>query len=178
MLPSLYRDALTGLDNLFSLIACDLDMIGGRFGSVLYMDLKGLGRINAAYGNHTGDVYIENLSQLIRIKIVEKPINIDCVHAYRTAGDEFTVLFKEVQEIDLQLLASEINVELSSRMETLGIPNTGIHFAVWSYHEPIPSVSFLMKQCNIRLFSTLNNNAANIPRWADLMIDRMYVNVK
>lgn len=178
MIGTIYTDSLTGLDNLFSLISCNPDEIGGKSGSVLFLDIKGLSKVNETYGKPTGDIYIEYLSSILKNEINSDPCLHDNTHVYRLAGDEFTILFRELHSIDLREMAQRVDGELASRMSLYGVGDCGVRFSFWEYSEPIPNISFLIKQSNKLLKRYSNENTSELPVWADQLIDRMYINVK
>lgn len=92
-------DMLTGLKNRNS-FEVDLSNLNaqGVFGerAVLSIDLNNLKKVNDTYGHNIGDKYIHGAADIL------SRYSIDGAVAYRTGGDEFTVLVEHADEELLQ----------------------------------------------------------------------------
>lgn len=89
--PPVEEDPLTGFPNLFALMS-DLKGTDLRLeGTVLGLDLEGLGDINAALGMEAGDQTVIALSKSILKAVSDSRWS--QVKYYRLAGDEFCLFF-------------------------------------------------------------------------------------
>lgn len=144
-----YRDALTNLYNRNRYISVvdgyrgqkePISMLGAA-----YMDLNGLKRINDEQGHEAGDSYIRRAAQQIVAVFPE--------HTYRIGGDEFVVIYPEIEErqfagliTQLQRNAKQHNISLS-----YGI--------VWT--ERCSDLEALLKEADQKMYEDKKNYYSN-----------------
>ena len=180
MFESLYKDPLTGMTNLFGLLECNMDDTFGNEGTVLFIDLKHLTKINRDNGVETGDSYIRSLAETINIEIFNRCISFEDTKCFRVGGDEFIVMLPDNDETCAQSLAVNVDNELKDRMHKLGVDGAGIYYTVWKYNSKIDSATYLLKKCYILLAESKSKGSFTsvLPFWADEMIERMLDGVK
>ena len=100
-----YRDALTNLYNRNRYISV-LESYRQRKGEgiqkigIAYMDLNGLKKINDEQGHEAGDSFIRRAAQQIVAVFPE--------HTYRIGGDEFVVIYPDVDERQFAYLMTQL----------------------------------------------------------------------
>ena len=177
MVNELFKDALTGYDNLFSLIDSNLLSISGDYGTVLYVDLKKLTEVNRDLGSDVGDFYIKKTAQIIICAIEDCCLGLSYV-TYRVGGDEFIIIFANCRDVRIYDLADSINVSVAKIMRTKDFVNAGIRYSYWDYTERIPSITYLLKKFNMLKDTDVYDNAYVDPYRVDNIIDRMFNRVK
>ena len=177
---NLYIDPLTGMNNLFNLLECDMKSTFGDKGTIIYIDIKDLMAVNNSYGRHIGDIYIKSLGDSINNVLSRYSTSTDIIKTYRVGGDEFLIYFASDNKYNLNDLILNIDSKLKQKMSQYNIDNIGIHAAIWSYSSKISSVSSLLKQCKISMNKSIMNEQVNteLPSWADEMIEWMFYRVK
>jgi diguanylate cyclase (GGDEF)-like protein len=107
----IYRDSLTGLDNLCAFIY-NTDSVKRKhleFTVLMLIDIDNLQYINDLYGNEVGNNVLVNFSELLKNYAKENLYEI-----YHTAGDQFVLLDQvayidtEKYEVDFELLLKTI----------------------------------------------------------------------
>lgn len=100
-----YRDALTNLYNRNRYMSV-LENYGQNKGQlirnvgVVYMDLNELKKVNDEQGHEAGDSYIRRAAQQIVAVFPE--------HTYRIGGDEFVVLYPEIEQAEFEYFVSQL----------------------------------------------------------------------
>ena len=100
-----YRDALTNLynRNRYMNVLENYSQNKGqliRNVGVVYMDLNELKKVNDEQGHEAGDSYIRRAAQQIVAVFPE--------HTYRIGGDEFVVLYPEIEEKEFEYFSSQL----------------------------------------------------------------------
>lgn len=100
-----YRDALTNLYNrnrYMNVLESYKQKKGQliRNVGVIYMDLNELKKVNDEQGHEAGDSYIRRAAQQIVAVFPE--------HTYRIGGDEFVVLYPEIEEKEFECFISQL----------------------------------------------------------------------
>ena len=100
-----YRDALTNLynRNRYMNVLENYSQNKGqliRNVGVIYMDLNELKKVNDEQGHEAGDSYIRRAAQQIVAVFPE--------HTYRIGGDEFVVLYPEIEEKEFEYFSSQL----------------------------------------------------------------------
>ena len=100
-----YRDALTNLYNrnrYMNVLESYKQKKGQliRNVGVIYMDLNELKKVNDEQGHEAGDSYIRRTAQQIVAVFPE--------HTYRIGGDEFVVLYPEIEEKEFEYFSSQL----------------------------------------------------------------------
>ena len=100
-----YRDALTNLYNrnrYMNVLESYQQKKGQliRNVGVIYMDLNELKKVNDEQGHEAGDSYIRRAAQQIVAVFPE--------HTYRIGGDEFVVLYPEIEEKEFEYFSSQL----------------------------------------------------------------------
>lgn len=100
-----YRDALTNLynRNRYMNVLENYSQNKGqliRNVGVIYMDLNELKKVNDEQGHEAGDSYIRRAAQQIVAVFPE--------HTYRIGGDEFVVLYPEIEQTEFEYFVSQL----------------------------------------------------------------------
>lgn len=100
-----YRDALTNLYNrnrYMNVLESYQQKKGQLIRNVgaIYMDLNELKKVNDEQGHEAGDSYIRRAAQQIVAVFPE--------HTYRIGGDEFVVLYPEIEEKEFEYFSSQL----------------------------------------------------------------------
>lgn len=177
---NLYKDPLTGMNNLFGLLEYDLEGTKLPSGVILVVDLMNLSSVNRDYGKAAGDAYIQSLARLIDSTCLQEYSQYGDILSFRIGGDEFLIIIPGKGEAFAQHMAAQLHQQLNQKMAAAGIYHTGIHFATIQYFEQLPSASLLLKQSNIALSRSRfpADTPAEIPEWVDHMIDGLICRVR
>ena len=136
-----YRDALTNLYNRNRYISV-LESYQQREGEgiprigVAYMDLNGLKKINDEQGHEAGDSFIRRAAQQIVAVFPE--------HTYRIGGDEFVVIYPDVEERQFAYLITQLQRNAKEHQVSLSY---GI---VWE--ETCMNLEVLLKQADHKMY--------------------------
>ncbi len=87
--PSVEEDPLTGLPNVFAFLLEVPELMEGTTGTVVVVDVKGLGEVNLAYGESKGDEVIRRVAS--HLKDITYRANPEG-QVYRIGGDEFVAV--------------------------------------------------------------------------------------
>jgi len=172
-MDNLFRDALTGLPNMFGLLECDMEKTFGESGTILFLDLNKLTMINDQHGHAVGDQYIMHLANLIRSEISEKYSD---VPLFKDGGDSFIIRFVQVEESLIRDIAERMNASLIQYMKPYAPIETGLRYAVWHYDEKIARASDLLQQSNISMFESIKQVKIDptLPDWATYMVNTLF----
>lgn len=99
-----YTDALTGLLNRRRLeeIYDDIDKNQSDY-AVIALDLNDLKKVNDTLGHEAGDLYLREFSSVLTKAFAE------CGDVIRTGGDEFLVVVKNPESVDVAAKIEEMN---------------------------------------------------------------------
>ena len=141
---NLYIDPLTKLPNFFSFIEGNLNEIFESKGCVVIFDMENFKNFNVEYGSVNGDVILKYLSESI-----QEVINVhEEIHVFRTYGDEFTLICKNMEFDYCEIIAKHIKDNYKVKMENNELikkekkdfSDFGIHTFIMRYEEEISSV--------------------------------------
>lgn len=133
---NIYIDPLTCLPNFFKFIECDFEEIFGEKGVILILDIAQMEMINKNFGRNAGDLYIKTLSDVISKEFIE----LSNTSIFRTHGDEFTVILKDVKISDIEAICNKVRLEYLSSMNGKGFKDANINTLTLYYSESIYSV--------------------------------------
>lgn len=134
---NIYFDPLTAMPNFFKFIESDAGSMFGERGSVIVFDMVKFIEINNTYGRDTGDSFLKSFAYNLR----SLSNDYKDVLMFRTHGDEFTLIIKNMCEEEAEELAFHIRTEFQSIMRQLGFENADVHTLVISYSESIKSIN-------------------------------------
>ena len=100
----LMKDELTGLANRKAMVEA-FKIMENDHDHIYYFvvgDLNGFKKINDIHGHHVGDKVLVNFSEILRSQIKK-------MSPFRYGGDEFCLLFKDVEETDVIEVCEQIN---------------------------------------------------------------------
>ncbi len=100
------RDNLTGVLNRMSFFADIEESKRNRITAFTEIDMNGLKQINDTYGHEAGDKAISEVSNVILHSIPIKS------HLYRLGGDEFGVLFKDIDMTEVERAINKIRAAI------------------------------------------------------------------
>jgi len=100
----IYRDSLTGLDNLCAFMYNTQNQKHVEFTVLMLLDIDNLQHINDLYGTEVGNQVLINFSKLIKEFAIEYHYEL-----YHTAGDQF-VLLDQVAYIDTDKYEADFDV--------------------------------------------------------------------
>ena len=143
LLDSLYKDSMTGVDNLTKLHN-DLEDIDKNF-TLAVLDIAAFAKLNHFYGTRVGDFILKEFSNLLQ-EIVPKGSSV-----YRLYGDEYAILFdKEYDKAYIEDFQQKIHGHLFS------------YFPVEIYiHVCIGFISDSKERCVEKATIALKNAKAN-----------------
>jgi diguanylate cyclase (GGDEF)-like protein len=133
---NIYIDPLTCLPNFFRFIESDFEEIFDEKGVILIFDIANMKIINQNFGGNTGDLYIKTLSDVISNEFSE----FNNAAIFRTHGDEFTVIFKNIQVLDIEAICNIVKVKFISAMNEKGFIDVNVNILTLGYNNPIYSV--------------------------------------
>ncbi|MEL6435218.1 MAG: GGDEF domain-containing protein [Pseudomonadota bacterium] len=150
-------DALTGLqnrryfDDTLNEYAREFGAIGKALGVVI-IDLDHFKNINDTYGHDNGDLVLRAVSICLQQQVRAHDI------LARMGGEEFAIVFPNVDEYSLGLLAERVRtaieqIHLSLDGERVDI-TASIGGALWNCHEPMNA---LLKRADQHLYIAKNN---------------------
>ena len=171
-------DTLTGLPNLFGLLKSDPNFVLGSQGTVFFVDMIQLSRINQENGRDVGDRYVTNLVDLLN-QYLHRDFSAyeAAIKAYKYAGN-LLIIFTGVPHLDMAEIGKKIHGELSQRMALLGAERTGIFYGFWTYLEPYKSMSAFLKNCQMRMEPFYGHEMpGELPKWADFLMDKLYEHI-
>ena len=105
------RDAATGCLNREALNTRGFDRMCSRSGTIMFMDLDHLKRINDKYGHLVGDLYLSSFANSLKTELREDE------ELYRYGGDEF-ILLSERSEKELKGRVEQITAALLKKHVT------------------------------------------------------------
>jgi len=133
---NIFKDPLTGLSNFFKFIECNAEGTFGKNGIVIIIDMVNFVNVNKNYGRGIGDLCLTKLAQCIKNNI-ERYQN-SC--AFRTDGDEFTLVLQELAYDEGQELVDSIKEDFNKNMAKEGYLDFQFHSLLLSYDETISSI--------------------------------------
>lgn len=133
---NIYIDPLTCLPNFFKFIESDFKEMFGEKGVILIFDIAKMEMVNRNFGRNAGDLHIKYLSEVIS-KVFFEFCN---AAIFRTYGDEFTVIIKNMTSSDIESVCSSVKLEYISRMNEKGFIDTDVNILTFDYDCPITSV--------------------------------------
>lgn len=133
---NLYKDYLTGMWNFFGFIEADFKEVFGDNGAVLIIDIANFIKFNENYGRTNGDICLKELSNAIE-NVLEHEKK---VSAFRTGGDEFTIMFPNTLNIEVERICDSIRVEFNNIMDNYDFYKIGLHTIILSYNSNISSI--------------------------------------
>ena len=132
---NIYVDPLTGLPNFFKFIECDTCKLFGEQGTIIIFDLADFMTFNKKYGKDAGDLCLKNLCYAINIVFCDRNS-----YAFRTDGDEFTIILPHKICADAGNKASSVKSEYKDKMNKRGFKNADIHILIFNYNNGISSI--------------------------------------
>ncbi|WP_392485922.1 diguanylate cyclase domain-containing protein [Haloimpatiens sp. FM7315] len=137
----IFTDCLTGLPNLFEFIKSDTDKIFGDKGSIIIVDIMNFLAVNINYGEAMGDLCLRLMGKLIREIISEY----SDVTAYRTDGDEFTIILPGCGIGKAKEACVEISTKYKRIMNENGFTDMDVHLLKLEYNEKINNIGDFYK---------------------------------
>jgi diguanylate cyclase (GGDEF)-like protein len=134
---SIYLDPLTNLPNFFKFVESDVHTLFDKCGSVIIFDLIKFRGINERYGNEVGDLYLKILSNVIMSSLG----SYHNANAFRTDGDEFTLVLPKTLHKDAKNLVKLIKANFKNEMAEQGFEDINLRSLVLDYNEGISSIS-------------------------------------
>jgi len=123
-----YIDRLT---TLFNRSALDNDMLqisNSETYSLVFIDIDNFRRFNNEYGHKAGDVVLQKASDTIKNTIRSFD------RAYRYGGDEFVILLKDYNKINVLSIVGKIRINISE-IDNSPLPSITVSCGVASYPE-------------------------------------------
>ncbi|NLY45838.1 MAG: diguanylate cyclase [Tissierella sp.] len=149
---SLYIDYLTGMRNVFGFIEVDLKQVFSDNGVVLIIDIVNFKKFNEDYGRVNGDKCLKELSKAIE-NVLEHE-NEKKVSAFRTDGDEFTIVIPSKTASEVEGICNSIKAEFNKIMDNYDFYKVGLHTLIMSYDSHISSIEDYYK---LLLTNSINN---------------------
>lgn len=151
-----YTDQLTGLSNrnAFYLEQKEIDKEDGGF-ALLTIDFDNFKGVNDAFGHHTGDQFLKQVSSRL------KGIIANSGKLYRIGGDEFVILLQDVTKKDVSRIAKQIIEEMNDPVrlfehEMLVTLSLGISFT-----DHFTDVETMMNQADLAMYSAKEKGKNN-----------------
>lgn len=138
---NIYLDPLTGMPNFFKFIEADVEAMFGEHGSVIVFDMANFRYINDTYGREVGDLFLRSFAGVLRDTLVE----FSSALKFRTHGDEFTVIIKNMVLMEAKQLGEEIRRVYKRTMANLGFFDADIHMLLLNYADRITSINQFYK---------------------------------
>jgi diguanylate cyclase (GGDEF)-like protein len=134
---NIYLDRLTGMPNFFKFVESDVSSMFSDSGAVIVFDLAKFQETNNNYGRETGDLFLKNFADTLRYTF-RNSVNTE---VFRTHGDEFTVILRNVSYNDAKELAYSIRMEYKNIMEGHNFLDADVHVLILEYSEKITSIN-------------------------------------
>jgi diguanylate cyclase (GGDEF)-like protein len=138
---NIYLDPLTGMPNFFKFIEADVEAMFGEHGSVIVFDMANFQYINDTYGREVGDLFLKSFAGVLRDALVQ----FTNVLEFRTHGDEFTVIIKNMNLMEAKKLGEEVRKTFKETMASFGFFDADIHMLLLDYADKITSVNQFYK---------------------------------
>lgn len=134
-------DPLTGFPNFFKFVQANTIDVFSNNGSVIVFDIINFFKINNDYGKEVGDICLKALSEAIdrEISSYEK------TSAFRTDGDEFTVILPNVSKEEGENIAFQIREKWRALVKEHGLGDIDVHLLVLEYLDEIKSIDDFYK---------------------------------
>jgi len=150
----LYFDALTGISNrlhlevLMEKLLLDNYHKKNRF-AVLFLDLDHFKHINDTLGHDVGDILLQRIAESIKLALRN-----DDIFA-RIGGDEFVIVMKNIDEIDLTVKLHELMDLIRQPWEVNDYElNVSVSIGVALYPEDGKTIVDLMKNADIAMYKS------------------------
>jgi len=138
---NIYLDPLTSMPNFFKFIEADVEAMFGEHGSVIVFDMANFKYINDTYGREVGDLFLRSFSEILSDSLVQ----FSSALKFRTHGDEFTVIIKDMVLMEAKQLGEEIRRAFKRTMSNLGFFDADIHMLLLNYSDKITSINEFYK---------------------------------
>ncbi len=102
---SLIYDQLT---NLYNRRAFEKDVFSLKMPHLLIINIDNFKHINDIYGNKVGNILLKELAELILLKLTNAEVKV-----YRLGGDEFGVLFEDIDPDEAFKIAKHLEYEIA-----------------------------------------------------------------
>lgn len=133
---SIHKDPLTGLPNFLKFIDSDFCAQFKDNGTIIIFDMADFVKINEKYGRHIGDIFLKNFSKAIESVVVDCGSN----YAFRTGGDEFTLVLPESDFSKAEKIFIAINNRYKEIMNEAGFSEFEVHTLILEYDQCIKSI--------------------------------------
>ncbi len=150
----LYHDALTGISNrlhlevLMEKLLLDNYHKRNRF-AVLFLDLDHFKHINDTLGHDVGDILLQRIAGSIQRMLEDNDI------FARIGGDEFVIVMKNIDEIDLTVKLHELMDLIRQPWEVNDYElNVSVSIGVALYPEDGKTIVDLMKNADIAMYKS------------------------
>lgn len=166
---SIYLDPLTGLPNFFKFLESDVQALFDMRGSVIIFDLIKFTEINDRYGLEVGDLCLKTLSEVI----INNLVDYNGASAFRTDGDEFTLVLPMKTSKEAKNLIKQIEFNFRNLMVEKGYEDINMRSLSLEYLEPIRSISkFYHKIFQSSISSDKDGIEKKVEdRWGEHIID-------
>jgi diguanylate cyclase (GGDEF)-like protein len=173
---NIYIDPLTGMSNFFSFIESDACSIFDECGSVIIFDMVDFTMVNREYGRDIGDMCLKSIGDIICCILSEY----NNAHAYRTDGDEFTVILPKLQPKDAEHTAGLIRKKFRDIMDSRGYSNIDVRTLIIGYPCRITTVAQFYQMVFANSISNTQNTACGTAeaRWAQQIIESFTRRIK
>jgi len=163
----LYYDALTGISNrlhlevLMEKLLLDNYRKQSRF-AVLFLDLDHFKHINDTLGHDVGDILLQQIADSIKKSLNERDI------FARIGGDEFVIVLKEVDKIDLTVKLHDLLDLIRQPWMVNGYElKVSVSIGVAIYPEDGKSIVDLMKNADIAMYKSKSIGRDNFTFFED-----------
>lgn len=158
IISNIYFDSLTRMPNLFRFIEGDTNELFGKEGSAVLIDIINFINVNDEYGRETGDFVLKTLAKCIR-EILKKHNDSS---VFRTGGDEFTIVFPNCFNVDVEKIILEIKSDFKERLNDYGYSNIDFHYLIMKYEDSINTIDEFYQLLYKYTLNKIENNYENI----------------
>lgn len=136
---NIFVDYLTKLPNFFKFVESDVNIIFGDQGTIIILDMIGFENINKSYGREVGDICLKTLAKAIN-KNIDKYSNSS---AFRTDGDEFTIVLPKLSKLAGEQIAKEIKKDFREAISAEGFVDIKFRSLILEFNHKINSINEL-----------------------------------
>ena len=146
------------MPNLFRFIEADTNELFGKQGSAVLIDIIKFINVNNEYGRETGDFVLKTLAKCIRETL--KKYNYSSV--FRTGGDEFTIVFPNCSNVDVEKIILEIKSNFKEGLKDYGYSNIDFHYLIMKYADSIKTIDEFYQLLYEYTLNKIENNYESI----------------
>jgi len=162
-----YHDSLTALPNRRKYIETLSEYLNNdENGAVILLDLDNFKRINDTLGHVFGDDVLKYFAKNLC------KIESDFIQVYRFGGDEFILIVRNKNRIEIETIVKELFIEFN-KFSSIGEQHIDISFSIGItlFPEDSKDVSQLLMNADLALYS-IKNNKKNAYRFFDLNLSK------